>query len=70
MSSLQVNMFCPKCNKDSTINIDGGNPPVMFECLNCNYRFHSAGFQLTGVDADVSLGSLESAILGGMINKQ
>jgi ribosomal protein L37AE/L43A len=60
-------MRCPKCGKDSIINIDTGLTPVMFECLGCKHRFHAAGFQLTGTDANMSLDAHGSAILSGIL---
>jgi transcriptional regulator NrdR family protein len=62
-------MDCPNCKSHSILIIDVNVPPNLFECMDCNKRFHTIGFEPSQIDAKVSLDGLAQLTHGLLLGR-
>jgi hypothetical protein len=61
-------MLCQYCQSTNIMVIDVNTPPNLFECIQCNRRFHSCNFEPQQIDSNISLdvsGQLDLNLLLG-----
>jgi transcriptional regulator NrdR family protein len=62
-------MHCPFCSSHSIIVLDINIPPNLFECMNCNKRFHTLGFEPSEIDAKTSLDEMTKLTHGLLLGR-